>query len=65
LFALLAEVAWRARTPLQREAVRHQRDALVEQSCAGPPPGRTAEDVQRWARTVDTALAGQRLRPAG
>ena len=47
LFALLAEVAWRARTPLQREAVRHERDALVEQSCASPPPGRTAEDVQR------------------
>ena len=65
LFALLAEVAWRARTPLQREAVRHERDALVEQSCASPPPGRTAEDVQRWARTVDTALAGQWLRPAG
>jgi uncharacterized membrane protein len=65
LFGLLAEVAWRARTPLQREAVRHERDALVEQSCASPPPGRTAEDVQGWARTVDAALAGQWLRPAG
>ena len=64
LFALLAEVAWRARTPLQREAVRHERDALVEQSCASPPPGRTAEDVQRCARAVDAALAGQWLRPA-
>ena len=64
LFALLAEVAWRTRTPQQREAVRHERDALVEQSCASPPPGRTTEDVQRWARTVDAALAGQWLRPA-
>ncbi len=65
LFALLAEVAGRTRTPLQREAVRHERDALVEQSRTSPPAGRTAEDVQRWARTVDTALAGQWLRPAG
>ncbi|WP_448618138.1 DUF2254 domain-containing protein [Geodermatophilus sp. URMC 65] len=65
LFALLAEVAWRARTPLQQEALRRERDALVEQSRSSPPAGRTPEDVQRWARTVDEALAGKWLRPAG
>ncbi len=65
LFALLAEVAWRTRTPLQREAVRRERDALVEQSHTSPPAGRTPEDVQRWAREVDEALAGKWLRPAG
>jgi uncharacterized membrane protein len=65
LFALLAEVAWRAGTPLQREAVRHERDALVEQSRTSPPAGRTLDDVQRWAQTVDEALAGRWLRPAG
>ena len=64
LFALLAEVAWRARTPVQRGAVRGARDALVEQSQASPPAGRTPEDVQRWARTVDGALARE-WRPAG
>jgi uncharacterized membrane protein len=65
LFALLAEVAWRARTPAQQRAVRQHLDALVEQSRTSPPAGRTLDDVQRWARTVDTALAGQWLRPAG
>ncbi len=65
LFALLAEVAWRARTPAQQRAVRQHLDALVEQSRTSPPAGRTLDDVQRWARTVDEALAGRWLRPAG
>ncbi len=63
LFAVLAEVAWRARTPLQQAAVRHERDALAQQSRTHPPAGRTGEDVQRWARTVDAALAGRWSRP--
>ena len=57
LFTLLAEVAWRARTPAQRQAVRQHRDALVEQSQASPPAGRTRDDTLRWADAVDDALA--------
>ncbi|MGY1712697.1 DUF2254 domain-containing protein [Geodermatophilus sp. SYSU D00758] len=59
LFSLLAEVAWRTRTPRQRAAVLAQRDALVGRCEPDPPTGRTAEDVRRWAGAVDAALAGR------
>jgi hypothetical protein len=62
LFALLAEVGWRCRTSDQRAAVAGQRDLLMQQWLADPPPGRTSADVRRWAERVDRALAG-RWRP--
>jgi uncharacterized membrane protein len=65
LFVLLAEVGWRARTPRQREAVRRQRDVLAGRFRDGPPAGRSAEDLQRWVRGVDDALAGTWPHPAG
>jgi uncharacterized membrane protein len=58
LFALLAEVGWRARTEPQRQAVRAQCAALTAQSLEDVPAGRTADDVRRMADAVERALTG-------
>jgi uncharacterized membrane protein len=64
LLTMLAEVAWRARTPAQQEAVRQRRDALVEVSLASPPAGLAPEDIRRRADAVDDALARRWTRPS-
>lgn len=59
LFRLLAEVAWRSRTPEQRLVLTGQLECFVEEWGHDPPPGRTVEDVREWADAVERALAGR------
>ncbi|RBY82490.1 DUF2254 domain-containing protein [Geodermatophilus sp. TF02-6] len=59
LYTLLAEVGWRTRSPVQRDAVRHQCRLLTEQTLAEPPTGRSTEDVRALTAAVEDALAGR------
>jgi uncharacterized membrane protein len=63
LFALLAELAWRAHSEEQRAALRHECDLLAAQCRSTLPVRWTAADVESRTEVVDLALAGRWPRP--